>query len=1004
MNKNILLIFIFIFVKVYSQKYNIELYNTDNGLPQNSVKDIIKDKYGFIWLTTENGIVRYDGAQFLVYKNFPLSSQRFTYFYEYPEKDSIFTAGDYGKTILLRNKIPRVTNSLKQFPTVVSKDNTGYLLYCSNYSYTRYPGIKFYMNDKDGRYYIKENSLTFTSFRSKPEETLKIKAIYKNIPSIFTINEILFYINFTTNKVEKIEKGKITNSYQVPLLTDKDSKIFWSRINNQLFVLSHNKFYLCTYEKEQFIISEIVQMDNIKNDNLISVYYDKRYKKLYLGSSTEGLQVINLHDFTTVKGSSPKAESVFYATLPYDSTSVINPFGEIYTRNGMVREKHFKNTAPFFMAYDRHENLMIRKDRDLRIYKKSNSYRDFTVLKEFFLKDFFFDAKKSYALVAKPKKNSVSEFSGTFEIYKDNSLLSLERRIVLDSEPTKFLKVDPDHILVGTVKGLYNIRLSTNQIHPVIADQELSIRNIIRSKDGNLWITTLGKGFYLLKNNRLIRMPYDADGNISSPHTILEDQKGFFWIPTNNGLYKVHESQLLKFVQAPDSNVNYYRFSKDSGFFTNEFNGGSNVSGNKLKNGDFVLPSLNGLVFFNPLKIESYYPKNLYIERALIDNKEESFHKTLFLEQKSSRLDLFIDVPYFANPDNIMIEAKIMGLPNAKWESIGKDRKFSISNLRYGNYSFIARMLVSDKGKYIYKKINLIVRPYFYQTLWFKIVMILLLFFVLYLLLKWRIRFLQKKNLELEKIITVRTEKLSATVEKLETTKIQLHKEIEQQKKLIGTITHDITTPVKFIALTAKEILGNKEFNQQRTEKVLASIYKSSDQLYNFTATLKEYADIYSHHRTDKTETYSLHDLITEKIVLFSTIAESNHTSIINNVDQKIHTRISKNILAAIIHNLLDNAVKYTRGGTITIDAFTEYRSIILIVEDTGSGMDQQKIDYYEELQNNIENEKLLLQKYGMGIHLVLQLLQMIESKIIFTRNKTGGTTCRLILKNKKND
>jgi ligand-binding sensor domain-containing protein len=86
---------LFIFSIIYTQHYSIQLYNTDNGLPQNSVKDIIKDKYGFIWLTTENGIVRYDGMKFLVYKNLPLNSQRFMYFYGHPEKDSIYATADY---------------------------------------------------------------------------------------------------------------------------------------------------------------------------------------------------------------------------------------------------------------------------------------------------------------------------------------------------------------------------------------------------------------------------------------------------------------------------------------------------------------------------------------------------------------------------------------------------------------------------------------------------------------------------------------------------------------------------------------------------------------------------------------------------------------------------------------------------------------------------------------------------------------------------------------------
>ena len=993
---------LFFFSIIYTQNYNIQSYNTDNGLPQNSVKDIIKDPYGFIWITTENGLVRYDGIKFLVYKNFPLNSQRFMYFYGHPEKDSILTTGDYGKIVLIHQKSPKVVNIVSKNSNFIFKNNQNYFLYCSNYSYTTSPGIDLYFQLKGGTYFIKENSLQYVDALSKTEENLNIKAIYKNIPRIFVNNKSVFFIDHQSKNIQKIEKGKIADRYTEPLLTDIKSKIYWSRINNQVFIFNKNNVYMCRYEDSRFKITKLVQLDQI-TENIISIYYDQAYKKLYLGSSTHGLQVISFPDFTTRQRHSSKSESVFYSTLPFSNSSVITTFGEVYDHNGLVEDKSFKNIVPVFMAYDEKGNIITRRANDFIMYQKKTSYTEVKTKKNFLIKDFFFDSSRYYALKVQPKEGT-AEYSGTLLVYDDLSFSSVKKKFFFNSEPSRAMKFDEDHILVGTIKGLYKVSLKTNEILSLHPGNELSIRNIIQTKDGNFWITTLGKGFYLLKNNRLIKMPYDTNNNLSSSHTILEDSKGFFWIPTNNGLYRVPESQLLRYAQNKKFKVNYYRFSKDSGFRTNEFNGGSNVCGNRLENGEFVLPSLNGLVFFNPLEIKSHYPENFYIERAVVDNKEFHFNKVLHLKPESNRIDLFIDVPYYSNPDNLVIEAKLSGISSADWEPIGPDGKFSISNLTYGNHSFVVRILISDKGKYIYKKINMVIPPYFYQTVWFKILISSALLLFLYFLVRWRISFLKKKNHELEEIINSRTKSLSDTVEKLEITKIKLHKEIEQQKKLIGTITHDITTPVKFIALTAKEALNKDGFNEQHREKILNSIYKSSDQLYNFTITLKEYADIYTHHRSDKTELYSLHKLIEEKKILFNAIAENNNTMIINHIDKKLWVWTSKNILSAIVHNLLDNSVKFTKDGFITIESNVEGNTIILLIRDTGTGMDEKKIEYYTKLQDNIENEKLLLQKYGMGLHLVLQLLQMIEGKIIFKKNKLKGTSFKLILTNKKND
>lgn len=1000
MKNNILLIFFLLsFFPVYSQKPYIQYYNTDNGLPQNSVKDIIKDKYGFIWLSTENGIVRYDGNSLLVYKNFPLNSQRFTFFYGNAEKDSIFTTGEFGKGLLIHNKFPRVA-SINKYPNFILNHHTNYLLYCSNFSYAVSSGMNYYLNFKEGRYYLQEKCLIYEDFHSKAESRLSIRPIYKNGPRVFAMNELLFYIDIPSKKVNKIEKGKITDSYDIPLLTDINSKILWSQINNQTFIINKGTVYSCNYHDKQLKISKIITLGNVKDENFISVYFDKKNKKLYLGSSIDGLQIISLSDFVSVKRPPSKPESVFYATLPYTSSSVITVFGEVYDRHGLVENKGFKNTSSYFLDYDHAGNIITMGLQDAMIYQKAGSYKKSINLK-LFLKDFFFKDGKYYALLKDLRNNQTPEFDGILTVFKDQSFLSPEKRIFFKNEPTKFLQLDAVNMLVGTTKSLYKISLKTNKIYNLSGAQQISIRNIIRSTHGHVWITTAGKGIYLLKNDKLIKIPYDTERNISSAHTILEDKNGYFWIPTNNGLYRVLESELLKYIQNKKYRVHYYKYSKDAGFNTNEFNGGSNICGNLLENGEFVLPSLNGLVFFDPLKIKNYYPENIYVERAVIDDKEQYFKNELYLDQKSNRIDLFIDVPYYANSDNVFIEAKLGNSPNTKWEHIGKDRKFSISNLGYGKHSFIVKMLVSDDGKFIYKKINIIIPPYFYQTLWFKIVTFFLFLWLLYLIVRWRISFLKKRNQELEEIINSRTQKLSDTVEKLVTTKEKLHKEVEQQKKLIGTITHDITTPVKFIALTAKGVLDENNFNRERIEKILTSIYKSSDQLYNFTITLKEYADIYTH-RSDETEHYSLYQLIEEKKILFNEIAGKNNTVINNQVDQSLLICISKNILSAIVHNLMDNSVKYTQNGTITLESKAEGENIFLFITDTGIGMEQKKIDYYTRLQDNIDNEKLLLQKYGMGLHLVLQLLQMIGGKIIFKKNELQGTSFKLILTNKK--
>ena len=72
-------------------------YTTENGLPQNSVKDIITDKYGFLWIATENGITRFDGSQFVTTDE-QYNKQRYRNFWGTIEKDTIFNVDEQGST------------------------------------------------------------------------------------------------------------------------------------------------------------------------------------------------------------------------------------------------------------------------------------------------------------------------------------------------------------------------------------------------------------------------------------------------------------------------------------------------------------------------------------------------------------------------------------------------------------------------------------------------------------------------------------------------------------------------------------------------------------------------------------------------------------------------------------------------------------------------------------------------------------------------------------------
>lgn len=89
---------------------------------------------------------------------------------------------------------------------------------------------------------------------------------------------------------------------------------------------------------------------------------------------------------------------------------------------------------------------------------------------------------------------------------------------------------------------------------------------------------------------------------------------------------------------------------------------------------------------------------------------------------------------------------------------------------------------------------------------------------------------------------------------------------------------------------------------------------------------------------------------------------------------------------------MIDNAVKNTNSGTIEIGAKLDTDKISYWIEDTGIGMSQDIIDYYNKTFKIRDPEKLILSTYGIGLHLVLELLIILKGNITFSNPDNGGT------------
>lgn len=993
--KSCYFIFIIFPLLFHAQRYTSRWYGMDQGLPQNSIKDITKDKYGFIWLATDSGILRYDGVQFLQYDS-KLKNVSFKDFLGYG-KDGIIIFNNWEEEcILIKDRTIQLPHT-KVSRTYFIQNGKQYKRFYKN------SFINNFFPDIDS-YYIKTNSETY--FFDGKDVKYAVgkgtqKKITENFPlkllgNAFEFNDVIYIGDPENRRTIIFNKGKISYDTQPSLYNDPKTKIYWHQGTKQTFLINKGNIYISKIKNGKPALSFLIEYKNIEKELLYCMFYDDESNKLYLGNVVKGLNIVSPSNFYTPQKNIPFTGEVVYEAQPFTQNSIITKQGFEFSRDKV--NKIFSSDAKAdkrCLIYDDSNNLLYTEFYKIKKRYKATGYttRDSISFTERKVQDIF-KTDTYYGVSMADIKFSYYYLY----IYPDDKLRHPKNIFRFKDYIFNITAADNDQLYIATGNGLFIVSLSERKILKHLAKGWV-IKQVQRTKDGNLWVLTYGKGIHLLKGHRLIALPYDKDGYIADAHHILEDQKGFFWISSNNGLFKVSKKIVLDYARNRKTKVIWYRYTKENGFLNNEFNGRSNPSGNILHNGEFVFPSMEGFVFFNPSQIKTHYPKkdHLFIERAKLGGEIMYFNDTLRLKSDYKTADIFLDIPYYHNIENIYVESKLLHNRDENWEEIKQDRKYVLSNVGPGNYNLLVRFLISENGEFAYKKIYIEIVPFFYETLWFKGLIALLGVFCIIIIIQMRTNFLNSKNKKLKSNLRSRNMELQETSENLEKTRIQLKNESEYQQKIMESISHDITTPVRFISLLSQKLSEAEDANVQK--KYFDSIYKTSEQLFKFTLGLKEYTELYKEEHVMDDEAFSVWSIVEDKRLLFEAMASSHNTVIANLSDPALMIRSNKNILTAIVHNLIDNAVKNTGNGEIQIKTAEKNNQVEIGIFDTGKGMSQSQIKYYSQVFESVGTENFIFKNYGLGLHMVIQLSKKIDAAISFQANIPKGTIVKILLK-----
>ncbi|MFY0689361.1 MAG: hypothetical protein JXQ90_19475 [Cyclobacteriaceae bacterium] len=498
-----------------------------------------------------------------------------------------------------------------------------------------------------------------------------------------------------------------------------------------------------------------------------------------------------------------------------------------------------------------------------------------------------------------------------------------------------------DRLWVATAHGLSKMDLSGDEFESYFSYDSLvnaipdnRVLSVSQSDDGTIWVgTNAGLARYNEDTNNFTTIPL---GQPKSIFSIIAHQS-LIWLGHDRGITMYN----------PKTNL-YRDFTSYDGLQSGGFNIGSAT---KTDEGELIFGGIEGVTMFRPdqLDLSTEIP-DVWISAFQINNQliqprsnhvlnqsiEHTEHITLNHEQKILTFDYFASNLLEADKNEYLY--KLEGF-NDEWISNENETSITYTNLDPGDYTLRIKSRNKD-GAWSKREValDISVLPPFWQTWWFRLLIVTLFFAIVYVLYVLRTKELTLQRDRLQQLADSKTKELEMRNRELMA--------INQSKsKMMSVLGHDLRGPFMSV-MNLSELLKSQHEDLDEIEKneIVESIHMSSVSIYNLFDNLIKWimneADSTKYHPKKS----DVIPLVENSIKVFETSLSLKGVNIhFSPPSNPVWANVDPEMIKTVIRNLIGNALKFTlRDGDIFIE-ITELKDMIEVsVRDTGIGMTEE--------------------------------------------------------------
>lgn len=801
---------------LFPQSYRFKHITSEDGLSTNFVSSILKDDKGFMWFGTQDGLCRYDGYQFKVFKNTienktSLSSSDITCIFQHGDGMIYVGTRNAGLNIYnpYKNTFERVKLNTEKSESQELKVNC------------------FLPQDSETILVGTDNGIVSYSSKTKVSKPVGLSGKKQ---------EVLFLFKYNSQIIVATEGWglwTLTNTNQlkkINLIVPPDEKIDpvdLETINSILEI--GGKFYLATYgggilkvNPENFTIEKIFkfgeQNTNINFIEDLKVIDDKLFAITRGGGIILDLKTDKHSLFTKDDANKYGINDNYLTTIFVDeqkniwlgtfSGGVNVSFYQSQKFPNLPKEisEQFQRT---FSAYDDGTGLWIGGEKFLKkINTSTNVVTDYSnLIGENYILCITGDNEGNILLgtwgngVIKYNKNL-----NTKKTYLNNEFGGTVLSLCLDKN---------GNLWVGSYgDGLFVINTATEEIKNYAEAEGLSsskITAIYNDSKGNIWLGSDGGGACLIKGGAInkkeaiVKYAFDDSANSLGSnivYSVLEDNRSVIWFATSNGLSKldVSANKFSNYTEKDGLSNNFVssvltdslnniwmstnkgiskfnpniqnisgsafkNYDQKDGLLNNEHSQGAY---GKLRNGDLVFGGVMGVNIFNPNRIKenSHFPPAYIVSYKRSGNDIETdtaieYKKYLKLSWRENYFQFELAALDYNSPAKNKYIYMLEGYDN-DWSAPTNVRYVSYTELPGGDYVFKVKAANNDgvwneSPNYIY----ITVVPPFWKTVWFYIIVSVLALGIIILYTQLRTRAIKRENKILENKVAERTKELA---------------------------------------------------------------------------------------------------------------------------------------------------------------------------------------------------------------------------------------------------